>query len=142
MKLQISIEYKTAWGEELVLCLGGKRHALKYEADGMWKGEIARFNPEKVSEYSYEVVRDGKTIRTEWKGHQISLPDGMEPKVLEVVDRWNDRPADAPFYTSAFTKAIFGRHDSNKKATKVKGANVLLKVMAPTVRPEIGRAHV
>ena len=71
MKLQISIEYKTAWGEELVLCLGGKRHALKYEADGMWKGEIARFNPEKVSEYSYEVVRDGKPIRTEWKGHQI-----------------------------------------------------------------------
>ena len=101
MKLIFSIEYKTAWGEELVLCLGGKRHALKYEADGMWKGEIARFNPEKVSEYSYEVVRDGKTIRTEWKGHQISLPDGMEPKVLEVVDRWNDRPADAPFYSSA-----------------------------------------
>ena len=136
MKLQISIEYKTAWGEELVLCLGGKRHALKYEADGMWKGEIARFNPEKVSEYSYEVVCDGKTVRTEWKGHEISLPEGVEPKVLEVVDRWNDRPADAPFYTSAFTKAIFGRHDGNKKAAKVKGANVLLKVMAPTVRPD------
>ena len=71
MKLQISIEYKTAWGEELVLCLGGKRHALKYEADGMWKGEIARFNPEKVSEYSYEwcvtarpYARSGKVIRS------------------------------------------------------------------------------
>ena len=135
MKLQISIEYKTAWGEELVLCLGGKRHALRYEADGLWKGEIARFNPEKASEYSYEVVRDGKTVRKEWKGHCVTLPEGVEPKVLEIVDRWNDRPADAPFYTAAFTQAIFGRHDGARKPSKVKGANVILKVTAPTVRP-------
>ena len=30
MNLKVSIEYKTAWGEEIVLCLGGKRYPLTY----------------------------------------------------------------------------------------------------------------
>ena len=136
MKLQISIEYRTAWGEELVLCLGGKRYPLNYVAEGLWCVEIPRFNPAKVSEYSYEVVRDGAVVRKEWKTHALALPEGTAPAVLEIADRWIDRPADAPFYSSAFTKAIFGRHDAVKKVSKAKDANVLLKVMAPVVRPD------
>ena len=42
MKLNFSIEYKTAWGEEIVLCLDGKRHRLEYVADGLWQGEVSR----------------------------------------------------------------------------------------------------
>ena len=134
MTLHISIEYRTNWGEEIVLCLGGKRYPLAYVADGLWQGEIARFNPEKAAEYAYEVVRDGAVVRTEWKKHQLALPEGVEPKELTVVDRWIDRPADSPFYSSAFTNAIFGRKaEKAKKAPK--GANVLLQVAAPAVRP-------
>ena len=134
MKLNISIEYWTNWGEQIVLCLGGKRYPLAYVADGLWEGEIARFNPANAEEYSYEVVCDGRTVRTEWKKHSLVLPEGVEPKVLTVHDRWNDRPEDAPFYSSAFTKAIFGRPASKvKKAPK--GANVILKVAAPALRP-------
>ena len=109
MRLNLSIEYRTNWGEEIVLCLGGKRYPLSYVADGLWKGEIARFNPTKTTEYSYEVVRDGAVVRTEWKKHHLVLPEGIEPKELTVMDRWIDRPADSPFYSSAFTDAIFGR---------------------------------
>ena len=134
MKLNISIEYWTNWGEQIVLCLGGKRYPLAYVADGLWEGEIARFNPANAEEYSYEVVCDGRTVRTEWKKHSLVLPEGVEPKVLTVHDRWNDRPEDAPFYSSAFTNAIFGRPASKvKKAPK--GANVILKVAAPALRP-------
>ena len=135
MKLQISIEYKTAWGEELVLCLGGKRYPMTYVADGLWTVEVARFNPAKAAEYTYEVVSAGSTVRTEWKTHELAIPEAVKVQTLEIVDRWIDRPADAPFYSSAFTDAIFGRHDAHKKAVKVKDANVLLKVAAPTVRP-------
>ena len=134
MKLNISIEYRTSWGEEIVLCLGGKRYPLAYTAEGLWEGEIARVNLSKSAEYSYEVVRDGQTVRKEWKNHVIALPDGMEPKELTVYDRWIDRPADSPFYSSAFTNAIFGRPaEKAKKAPK--GANVLIQVAAPTLRP-------
>ena len=134
MKLNISIEYKTNWGEEIVLCLGGKRYPLTYTSDGIWEGEIARLNVEKAAEYCYEVVRDGQTVRSEWRKHSIVLPEGMAPKTLTVYDRWNDRPADSPFYSSAFTDAIFGRVHT-KAAKAVKGANVVLQVAVPTVRP-------
>ena len=134
MTLRISIEYRTNWGEEIVLCLGGKRCPMEYAADGVWSAEIARFNPEKASEYCYEVVCGGSTVRTEWKKHTLALPEGAAPKVLVVNDRWNDRPADSPFYSSAFTDAIFKR-PASKKAKAAKGANVLLKVAAPSVRP-------
>ena len=133
MTLHISIEYRTNWGEEIVLCLGGKRYPLAYVADGLWQGEIARFKPESASEYGYEVVRDGYTVRKEWKKHNLVLPEGIAPEELTVIDRWNDRPYDSPFYSSAFTKAIFGRKaEKAKKAPK--GANVLLQVAAPALR--------
>ena len=86
MTLHISIEYRTNWGEEIVLCLGGKRYPLAYAAEGLWKGEIARFNPEKAAEYSYEVVRDGVTVRKEWKKHALAIPAGLEPEELTVLD--------------------------------------------------------
>ena len=134
MKLNISIEYRTSWGEEIVLCLGGKRYPLAYTAEGLWEGEIARVNLSKSAEYSYEVVRDGQTVRKEWKKHVLALPEGMEPKELTVYDRWNDRPTDSPFYSSAFTNAIFGRPaEKAKKAPK--GANAIIQVAAPTLRP-------
>ena len=135
MKLNISIEYRTSWGEEIVLCLGGKRYPLAYTAEGLWEGEIDRVNLSKVAgEYSYEVVRDGQTVRKEWKNHVLALPEGMEPKELTIYDRWNDRPTDSPFYSSAFTNAIFGRPaEKAKKAPK--GANAIIKVAAPTLRP-------
>ena len=136
MKLNISIEYRTNWGEEIVLCLGGKRYPLSYTAEGIWEGEISRVNLSKTAEYSYEVVRDGQTVRKEWKNHvfPFSLLEGMEPKELTVYDRWIDRPADSPFYSSAFTNAIFGRPaEKAKKAPK--GANTIIQVAAPTLRP-------
>jgi hypothetical protein len=74
--------------------------------------EIPRVNPDKVSEYSYEVVSDGVTVRTEWKKHVLEMPDGKEPKVLVIADRWLARTADAPFYSSAFTGAIFARQET------------------------------
>ncbi len=133
MTLNISIEYRTNWGEELVLCLAGRRHPLSYVAEGLWRGEVARFNPAKAAEYSYEVVRDGVTVRTEWKKHVLALPEGVEPKELTVFDRWIERPCDSPFYSSAFTNAIFGR--KAEKAPKTpKGANVQIQVAAPALR--------
>ncbi len=134
MKLNISIEYRTNWGEEIVLCLGGKRYPLSYVSDGLWQGEVARVNASKVSEYGYEVVCGGQTVRTEWKKHILNLPEGAKPEVVNVYDRWIDRPEDAPFYSSAFTDAIFGRKPS-KVSKAPKGANVIIQVAAPSLRP-------
>ena len=135
MKLKVNIEYHTSWGEELVICIGAKRHPLMHSGDGLWRGEIARISLKKETEYSYEVVRDSQTIRTEWKGHVLTLPEGASPKVVTVNDKWNDRPADAPFYSTAFTKAIFGRPAAKKPAVTT-DANLVLQVSAADVRPD------
>ena len=132
MKLNVNIEYRTSWGEELVLCIGGKRYPLAYAGDGLWSGEITRISLKKETEYSYEVVRDSQTVRKEWKGHVLALPEGVAPKVVTVNDKWNDRPCDAPFYSTAFTKAIFGRQAGKKPASPA-GANLLLQVSAADV---------
>ena len=134
MKLNVNIEYRTAWGDSLELCIGSKRYPLSYAGEGIWETEIARLAYKKGMEYTYEVVRDGKTVRTEWKKHLLVLPEGSAPKTVSVNDMWIDRPSDAPFYSSAFTKAIFGRANAGKRA-KVEKANLLLQVSAANVRP-------
>ena len=105
---------------------------------------MARLTYKKGMEYSYEVVRDGQTIRTEWKKHLLVLPDGPAPKAVSVNDMWIDRPADAPFYSSAFTKAIFGRSADSQAcgsskgkpaAVCCKGANLMFQVSAANIRP-------
>ena len=137
MKLNVNIEYRTSWGEELVLCIGGKRYPLFYAGDGMWQTEIARLTLKKDMEYSYEVVRDGNTIRSEWKKHLLVLPESSAAKTVTLNDMWNERPADAPFYSSAFTKAIFGRHkETRSNASGKKDANLMFRMSAANVRPD------
>ena len=137
MKQNVNIEYRTSWGEELVLCIGGKRYPLSYAGDGMWQTEIARLTLKKDMEYSYEVVRDGNTIRSEWKKHLLVLPESSAAKTVTLNDMWNERPADAPFYSSAFTKAIFGRHkETRSNASGKKDANLMFRMSAANVRPD------
>ena len=131
MKLIFSIEYKTAWGEEVVLCLDGKRIGLEYVADGLWQGEVSHTALKESLEYGYEIVREGVAVRKEWGRHM--LPKGLSAKTVNVNDRWQDRPSDAPFYSTAFTKGIFGRGES-KGAGACKG--ICITVNAPVVRPD------
>ena len=134
MKLNVNIEYRTSWGESLELCIGGKRYPLSYAGEGVWETEIAKINLKKQTEYSYEVMREGRTVRTEWKKHLLALPEGAAPKSVSINDMWIDRPADAPFYSSAFTKAIFGRA-ADGQACGSETANLMFQVSAANIRP-------
>jgi 4-alpha-glucanotransferase len=131
MKLNVSVDYKTNWGEQLVLCFAGKKYPLSYFSGGLWMGEFDNVEVE-AAEYSYEVVRDGATIRKEWRTHRLEVPAGAA--AVTVVDRWMDRPNEAPFYSAAFTDAIFGRKKQTKKAV-AKTANVQFRVPMPVLRP-------
>ena len=136
MRLNVNIEYHTSWGEEIVLCIGTGRYPMSYSGNGLWETEIARLTLKKDMEYSFEVVRDGQTVRSEWKKHVLVLPEGALPKKITLNARWKDRPEDAPFYSSAFTKAIFGRKADAAASPLTDGsANVLLQVSAANVRP-------
>ena len=134
MKLTFNIEYHTVWGENLVLCIGRRRYPLSYVGDGLWHGEIDHVNARKPVEYAYELERDSKVVRKEWKGHVLVMPEGKSAKGVTVFDRWNERPEDAPLYSTAFTKAIFSRSSAGD-CEPVKDANVVFQVNAADVRP-------
>ncbi|MBR6055080.1 MAG: 4-alpha-glucanotransferase [Bacteroidales bacterium] len=131
MTVKISLRYDTFWGENLVLRIGGKCWPMKYCADGRWCIDFPKSHCEEGTEYSFELQRDGATVREEWQGHVLRLP-GKPEGVVRVFERWNDRPADSPFYSSAFRDAIF-RHDRAETPWKGTG-NVTFAVTVPEVR--------
>ncbi len=132
MKLILNLEYRTRWGEQLVLCTGQRRVAMKYVGTDRWQASLAKC--ELPMEYRYEVVAEGRTVRSEWRAHSLRLAEGMNPAELRVADRWIDMPADSTFYSSAFTQGIFGR--GGEKRVRCAGANIMLQLPMPTLRPD------
>ena len=135
MKLRTTIDYRTAWGEELVICFGPKRYPMNYTNNGVWKVEIDRFKPEKTMEYHYEVEFGGNVVRKEWRSHKLPTHLFQNKKIIEIEDLWLERPDDAPFYSSAFTEGIFGRQQASK-AHQESDVNICIKVNFPTLRPD------
>ena len=135
MTLLFNIEYRTRWGEQLVLRLGRRRIALQYADGGVWTCAVERYAPAaQPAEYRYEVEREGVCIRREWRPHILRIPAAPAPRVLRIRDRWIDMPADTPFYSSAFTRGIFGRGESGPQQKN--GGNITLRVVLPTLRPD------
>lgn len=149
MTLHISIEYRTQWGEQLTLRIGQRRIALQYAEGGTWHGTLARFDPAAAAEYTYEVERDGQTVRREWQPHTLRLPEGFRAGTLCIRDRWQEYPADRPFRSSAFTRGIFAREASPQPDTMATpeaapaaalapkaGGNALLRVVVADLHPD------
>lgn len=132
MEVTFEIEYRTVWGQQLVWCSGGRRIPMEYRHDGVWQ---CRMTLEAgVVGYGYEMESDGRTVRREWQLHKQTIPQEGAAHVT-ICDRWSEQPADAPFYTSAFTEVIFARPSSKQTARLTCGA-LELQVEAPTVRPD------
>ena len=98
MRLTTKIEYKTRWGEELVLCSAGKRYPMKYVPDGIWEADIENFS-EKAC-YHYEVYENGFMTRREWGSHK---PVKNSPEEMRVIaDSWLEVPENLPFKSFVF----------------------------------------
>ena len=132
MEVIFEIEYRTEWGQRLVWCSGERRIAMEYRSDGVWRCRTTLAAGD--VEYGYEMEADGRTIRREWRPHRQAIPQRGAAR-MSVCDRWSDRPTDAPFYTSAFTRAIFARPADGKPFDEGQ-RRLELQVEAPTVRPD------
>ena len=132
MRISISIEYYTVPGESLsYLWPDGKETPMSYVSDGLWRTEVNVPSNWKTVDYGFVLKRDGKTVRREWAAHSLNIPSSRTIKSVEVQDRWNDRPSDAPFWTKAFTDVIFGgRAVSGRR----RSGNLALLVACPDVR--------
>ena len=132
MLLSFIVEYFTVPGESLsFVSADGKETPMRYVAEGLWQVDVNVPSTWKTLDYGYVLKRDGETIRREWSGHTLRIPSSRKITSVEVRDRWNDRPSDAPFWTKAFTEVIFG---GKKAAAKRISGDLELFVAAPQVR--------
>ncbi len=109
MNLLVSIEYNTAWGESLVLCLGGHEIRMVPDGTGFWTAREDKVPSSALSRYEFKVVRENGSERREWRHHSLSIAAVSSSTSVVIRERWQDAPGDAPFYSSAFTEGIFSR---------------------------------
>ena len=135
MKLTITLHYNTQWGESLHLAFSPVANVhnvptlpMQTNGEGRWfitiEGDYKPSTP-----YTFVVMENGDIKRTEWRHHR--LPDTLHGHV-HISDRWVDRSELAPFYSSAFTRAIFA-HDTHN-TTPHGAAGICICCEAPTLR--------
>ena len=136
MNIRITIQYHTHWGESLVLRIGKKRYPMDPAYASMWQKELTGRELHDGSLYTFEVEKDGKVVRREWRPHLYKAP--VAAASLMIRERWTDRPADSAFYAAAFSDVIFRRPDGAsfrhpRAGERLKG-NVTFRIAAPQVR--------
>ena len=135
MTIQLSLHYRTSWGEEIKIRIGKKTYDMEYLAGDVWQKTLSGRELRRGSEYTYLLVRGGRILRREWRSHLFTAPE--KAVTLAVRDYWFDRPADSAFWSSAFSEVIFRREDGRSfrsgKAAALTG-NVSFTVRAASVR--------
>lgn len=146
MKLYFEIEYRTQWGEQLVMLFGKRKITMQHLGNGIWQGTAECRKITAPLTYRYTVERDGSCIRTEWHGHTLHIPESGISPTLRIRDCWQEMPSNSAFYSTAYTRGIFARangplaepHPTGGKPSRKNDPqhDVLLQVMAPSVRPD------
>ena len=137
MKLLFNLEYRTVFGEQLVLNVIGENGSVKSHPmqtlDGVkWTLELSH-SPKAGSfmDYYYAVKYGVEEKRHEWQTvpHRLEFAAVRGARYL-VFDHWNDIPEDSYLYSSAFTDCVLARECV--LSTKSEFARtVRLKVRAP-----------
>lgn len=105
MKATFYIEYRTAWGEDLLLVTGGKKYPMTYSDGGVWSVTLDKCTQAMLLDYSYEVITDGIITRQEWRHHS------RRPSRGETVfhDSWIEVPAVSNGFLRGHATAMFDR---------------------------------
>ncbi len=135
MIFEFNIEYKTVFGEEVVLYLINDNKLSRCEmwtCDGrVWRCQFSINKVPKVLTYRYEVEKDKTHSRCEWSlmPHTVEIT-AKKSETYILYDRWQDIPEDSYLYSSAFTDCINDQRPDNVKTSGfIK--TIRLKVRAP-----------
>ena len=138
MVFRFNIEYKTVYGENLVLNLNMDNkevHNSLGTTDGLhWSCDLDVAPKAKNITYYYSVERDGVCVKKEWQVvmHQLNVTAERANDYI-IYDHWRDIPEDSYLYSSAFTDCI-----NHQQPAAVKGntfaKTIRLIVRAPQLR--------
>ena len=138
MVFRFNIEYKTVYGENLVLNLNMDNkevhNSLGTTAGLHWSCDLDVAPKAKNITYYYSVERDGVCVKKEWQVvmHQLNVTAERANDYI-IYDHWRDIPEDSYLYSSAFTDCI-----NHQQPAEVKGntfaKTIRLIVRAPQLR--------
>jgi len=138
MTINIQLQYHTSWGESIHLRLGKRRVPMQYSFGGLWQIVLTGHDIHAGEKFSFEIVREGKVVKSEWRAHTYKSPSAG--KNIIVRSRWQDKPSNSAFYSSAFSDVIFRRPGGasfrNPQPEAGKRGNVSFHVPAPEVRSD------
>ena len=141
MKIKFNLDYKTVYGEEIVLNMlsadgtVSKRYDLKTVDGRQWRTEAdVTVNDDQHIDYYYSVERNGVQLRHEWLvvPHRLDLSAAKAAKYT-TWDHWNDIPEDSYLYSSAFTDCVAAHEHHDVPETRY-SKSIQLKVRAPQLR--------
>lgn len=143
MKLRLSIEYITRWGEHVRVILSltdvrgrtiAQTHTLGTRDGKKWAAEIMIGNSSvRYFSYYYCIFNDKTLVRKEWD----FVPRRMRAditKTFVMQDIWRETPLYAHLYTSAFTKCL-RPHEAQGGELPYFNSTVMLRVAAPQLLP-------
>ena len=141
MKLLFNLEYRTNFGEELVLNVIGEnqqveQHVMSTQDGYRWTVEMngKQTVAGKFMDYYYSLMRGDKEIRHEWLVEPHRLEFAAKKAVrYTIYDHWIDTPEDSYMYSSAFTDCVMSRERQLSTGTEFK-RTIRLKVRAPQLR--------
>ena len=141
MKLLFNLEYRTNFGEELVLNVIGEnqqveQHVMSTQDGYRWTVEMngKQAVAGKFMDYYYSLMRGDKEIRHEWLVEPHRLEFAAKKGVrYTIYDHWIDIPEDSYMYSSAFTDCVMSRERQLSTGTEFK-RTIRLKVRAPQLR--------
>lgn len=139
MKIEFHINYRTTFGEELILnatVREGKENRYHMSTiDGEhWSYTLQAKDLPETFDYYYSVENNGYLGRKEWMliRHRLDIIDVK--KDIFVYDRWNSIPEDSYLYSSAFTDCINHQVPVRVKSFPANKQTVRLVVRAPQLR--------
>lgn len=144
MDITFSIQYKAQWGEKLCICGSiselvswDEANAVELEEkeEGTWRCTVSVDGRKKEFTYCY-LVKDhrGEVVRREWKRmHRLAIKYPFRRVLMH--DNWVDRPANSPFYSSAFYDVLYRHEPMNRESChrQISGEVVTLQMYAPTI---------
>ena len=138
MKLLFNLDYRTSFGEQLVMNIineGGQvdSHAMSTRDGLHWTAEISCLK-KGYFDYYYSVCRGDKVMRHEWlvEPHRLELV-AVKGACYKIYDHWIDIPEDSYLYSSAFTDCVMSRERKLSPDTEF-ARTIRLKVRAPQLQ--------
>lgn len=136
--LIFTINYHTAWGEQVCLCgstpeLGNfnEADAINLSCDGSnWSAEVYMAEATNIT-YYYFIRRGDHTVRREW-GNPRNLFITKGKKKFIIQDFWKNKSYHSYLYSTVFTDTVF-RHETAPLPAKYYSQTVLLNVICPYV---------